>query len=134
MSTNPQKHTYDKTILVVEDEVAMLHALYDKFTLEGFYVEKAKDGEDAMELIKMDKPDLILLDVIMPKMDGITFLKEIRSKAEYDGIPVIILSNLNPNDEVLYLITRSQPAYYLIKSETKLEALLTKVKSILHVT
>ncbi len=131
MPTNSKKTTYNKTILVVEDEAAMLHALYDKFTLEGFYVEKASNGREGMEILREDKPDLILLDVIMPTMDGVSMLKEVRSNPEYNAIPIIILSNLNPNDEVLYLVARSQPAYYLIKSETKLEALLAKVKSIL---
>lgn len=131
MPTNPKKTTYNKTILVVEDEAAMLHALYDKFTLEGFYVEKASNGREGLEILREDKPNLILLDVIMPTMDGVSMLKEIRSNPEYNTIPIIILSNLNPNDEVLYLVARSQPAYYLIKSETKLEVLLAKVKTIL---
>jgi CheY-like chemotaxis protein len=90
-----------------------------------------KQAWDGMEILREDKPDLILLDVIMPTMDGVSMLKEVRSNPEYNAIPIIILSNLNPNDEVLYLVARSQPAYYLIKSETKLEALLAKVKSIL---
>lgn len=134
MLTNPQKHTYNKTILIIEDEEAMLQALYDKFTFEGFYAEKAKNGREGLELIHKDTPDVIILDIIMPTMDGISFLKEIRTIPEYCTIPVIILSNLNPNDEVRYLVAKSQPAFYLIKSETKLEALLTKVKEVLHVS
>lgn len=131
MPTNSKKTTYNKTILVVEDEAAMLHALFDKFTLEGFYVEKASNGREGLDILREDRPDLILLDVIMPTMDGVSMLKEIRANPEYNTIPIIILSNLNPNDEVLYLVAKSQPAYYLIKSETKLETLLAKVKLIL---
>ncbi len=130
---NPQKHTYRKTILIVEDEEEMLHALYDKFTLEGFYVEKAKNGLEGLEKLKMDKPDLIILDVIMPTMDGVSMLKEIRGNPENSSIPVFILSNLNPNDEIMYMVAKSMPAYYLIKSETKLEMLLAKVKEALQI-
>lgn len=129
-----QHKTYNKTILVVEDEPAMLAALHDKFTLSGFYVLKAGNGTDGLDVAEKEHPDLVILDVIMPSKDGITMMKEMRSKDGLEAVPIIILSNLNPNDEVSYLVERCQPAYYLIKSETKLEDLLNKVKSILRIT
>ena len=71
-----------KTILIVEDETAMLQALGDKFTKAGYNVLTACDGVEGLELALDKKPDLIMLDVIMPKMDGMTFLKKITVRSE----------------------------------------------------
>ena len=130
-TSNPKKTVYNKTVLIVEDETAMQNALFDKFTMEGFFVVTAKNGVDGLEQATREIPDLILLDIIMPIMDGMTLLKEIRARAPLSTVPIILLSNLNPNDEVLYTVNMLQPTYYMIKSETKLEVLIRKVKEIL---
>ncbi len=70
--------TQTKKILVVEDDVPELNALRDKFTREGFSILTAKNGEEGLAIALREHPDLILLDIIMPVMDGITMLVKLR--------------------------------------------------------
>ena len=72
----------NKTILIVEDEVPMIKALVDKFRREGFAVLEAGDGEDGLKIAMEKRPDLILLDIVMPKMDGMDMMKR-GMKAEF---------------------------------------------------
>jgi CheY-like chemotaxis protein len=92
----------------------------------------AMNGSEGFEDALKTKPDVILLDLIMPQMDGITVLKKIRDHQDTQNIPVIILTNLNPTDEMLNVINTEQPAYYLIKSNTQIDDLADKVKTVLN--
>lgn len=82
-----------KKILLIEDEEIMIDLLLKKLIQEGFQVNVAKDGQRGLEMMKEDKPDLILLDVIMPKMGGFEVMEEINKDSELRKIPVIIVSN-----------------------------------------
>lgn len=90
----------NKTILIVEDEEASLKVLSTKFNHEGFNVLEARDGEEGLIIAIKEKPDIILLDIIMPKMDGMTFLKELRKDSWGKNIPVIILTNLSDDKNI----------------------------------
>ncbi|OGI26051.1 MAG: hypothetical protein A3J76_05605 [Candidatus Moranbacteria bacterium RBG_13_45_13] len=121
-----------KTILIVEDEISMLNALRDKFTREGFEVLEAKNGEEGLEIALRDHPDLILLDIVMPKMDGMTMLKRIRADAWGKDVKVIILTNLSDNEKTAAAL--AQGSYdYLVKSDWKIEDVVAKVKERLGV-
>lgn len=87
-------------ILVVDDSPALLE-LYD-FTLssEGHKVETAKDGVDALNKIKKEKPDLILLDILMPNKDGFETLEELKKEKETSSIPVLLLTNVDEQSKV----------------------------------
>lgn len=124
-----------KTILVVEDEESLLQALYDTFLGRGYNVEKAKDGVEGEKMALKTHPDLILMDILMPKADGMTMIQNIRKDAWGSKVPVIILTNVNPEtNHILQSIIKSEPAYYLIKANVSLQEIVEKVNSILHAT
>jgi len=87
-------------ILIVEDEDVLLNILKNKLEKEGFEVLSAVDGEDALGEIENKKPDLVLLDILMPKMSGIELLKKLKEKGTLDSLPVIILSNSGQPSEI----------------------------------
>ncbi len=121
------------TILIVEDEVSMLTALRDKFSREGFVVLQAKDGQEGLDSALTNHPDLILLDIIMPIMDGMTMLDKLRQDPWGKSVPVILLTNLSEVDEVAASLR--QGVYdYLVKSDWKLADIVNKVKHKLGVT
>jgi DNA-binding response OmpR family regulator len=79
-------------ILVVDDEIYIVHILDFSLGMEGYEVVTALDGEQALEKVKTEKPDLIVLDIMMPKLDGYEVCKNIKSSATTQHIPVILLS------------------------------------------
>ncbi len=79
-------------ILVVDDEIYIVHILDFSLGMEGYEVVTALDGEQALEKVKTDKPDLIVLDIMMPKLDGYEVCKSIKSNSATQNIPVILLS------------------------------------------
>ena len=79
-------------ILVVDDEIYIVHILDFSLGMEGYEVLTALDGEQALERLKSDKPDLIVLDIMMPKVDGYEVCRTIKSNPETQHIPVILLS------------------------------------------
>lgn len=118
----------NKNILIIEDELPMLKALSDKFSREGFGVLEAKDGKEGLAAAFEKKPDLIILDIFMPVMDGKAMLEKLRVDEWGKTVPVIILTNLNPDDKTLDELMKSGPSYYFVKSKWKLEELVGKVK------
>ncbi|MDA3814775.1 MAG: response regulator, partial [Patescibacteria group bacterium] len=90
----------NKKILVVEDEVTQRKALCEKLTQEGFDFIEAVNGEEGLKVLNDSVPDLILLDIIMPKMDGMAFLNEFKKNPNWKNIPVIILSNLTDFERI----------------------------------
>ena len=122
-----------KRILIAEDEEAMIEALSKKFSHEGFEVIEAKDGEEALAAALEEKPDLVILDIIMPKMDGITLLKKIREDKSWGaGVPVIILSNLSDTDNVSEA-ARYHVFDFLVKTDWHLDDVVKLVKEKLNV-
>lgn len=82
-----------KKILLIEDEKIMINLLEKKLTQEGYEVKVAPNGEEGLEMMKEEKPDVILLDIIMPKMGGFEVMEEMNKYPELKKIPVIIISN-----------------------------------------
>ncbi len=117
-----------KTILIIEDELPMLKALSDKFSREGFETLEAKDGEEGLKVALEKKPNLIILDIFMPVMDGKAMFEKLREDEWGKTVPVIILTNLNPDDKTLDELMKNGPSYYFVKSKWKLEELVEKVK------
>jgi len=94
-------------ILIVEDEESLLNVLTDEFTERGFEVIGAQDGAEGLSRALREKPDIILLDVIMPVMDGITMLEWLRKENEWgESVPIILLSNLTPSDDTVESFNR----------------------------
>lgn len=92
--------TSAKKILIVEDESMLLEALSDKFTQEKFTVFKATNGDEGLTVALKEHPDLILLDIIMPQMDGITMLDHIRKDQWGATVPVFMLTNVNDSKSI----------------------------------
>lgn len=121
-----------KKILIIEDEKPVLKALVEKFELGGFVVLQAENGEEGVRLAKEGRPDVILLDLIMPVMTGLQALKAIRESEDYGkSVPIVILTNLDPNDKISEEISVHQPSFYIIKADMKIEEVVHKVKELL---
>ena len=121
-----------KKILIVEDEISLLKALEEKFAHEGFEVLKARNGEEGLQTALLNHPDIILLDIIMPKMDGITVIKELRKDAWGKNAKIILLTNLSSPESVTEAI-QNNVFDYLVKTNWKLEAIVLKVKTMLGI-
>jgi|ERR1700722_14901100 len=119
-----------KKILIVEDEFACIKLLHEQLTENGFIVVDAEDGKKGLEMAKKEKPDLILLDIKLPKMDGMTMLNLLRKENIGKKTKVIILTNLEPDDKIILQIIKTEPTYYYIKSNIKLDELISKIKEI----
>ena len=119
-------------ILIVDDDPQIIKALSDHLAREGYVIETAINGEDGLKKTKEFHPDLILLDIIMPKMDGITMLKMVREDAELSSIPVIILTNLQTEEGVARSIEAGSTTY-LVKVDYSLEELSNVIKKTLNI-
>ena len=117
-----------KTVLVVDDEPVVVEIARRKLIERGFEVMTAGNGEEALAALSQKIPDLIILDIQMPKMNGYTFIMERAKNPEYVKIPVIILTAYN---EMEPLFKRHGVKAYLLKP-LKLQDLLDKVASILN--
>ncbi len=119
-----------KKILFVEDELTLQKAMNEILTQEGFKILNALDGEKGLELIKKEKPDLILLDLILPKKDGFEILEEIKGDEKLKNIPVIVLTNLEGIGDVEKALNLGATTY-LVKANYELEDVVSKIKQIL---
>jgi CheY-like chemotaxis protein len=97
-----------QNIMVVEDEVTLHDALLEYLKAEGFETVSAMDGEEALIKVKSEKPDLVLLDIILPKKDGYEVLEELKKDEATKNIPVILLTNLGSNDDIQKAFDRGQ--------------------------
>jgi len=115
-------------ILIIEDELVHLSVMKAKLEFEGYEVLAAKDGEEGFNMIKSEKPALVLLDIILPKMDGFVVLEKI--KAEKIEIPVIVVSNSGQPVEIDRAL-KAGARGYLVKAEFNPADVLEKVKEVL---
>jgi len=119
-----------KRILVVDDEIYIVHILEFTLTMEGYEVLTAADGEEALEKIEHERPDLIVLDIMMPKMDGYEVCRKIRENEEVRSLPVILLSAKGrPIDRETGLEVGADD--YIVKPFSP-RRLLEKIKDLLH--
>ena len=118
-------------ILVVEDERLLIKALGDKLRLEGFEVLEAHNGKEGLALAIEKHPDLILLDIIMPVMDGISMLQELRKDEWGKYASVLMLTNLTDADKTEESL-KNGAFDYLIKADWKLGDLVIKIRTKIH--
>jgi DNA-binding response OmpR family regulator len=117
-------------VLIVEDEEILLTALCEELKQEGFDAIGAKDGMEGVEKAASEKPELILLDLVMPRLDGIGALKQLKENPETQNIPVVILTNLSDYDKVSDALSLGAMDY-LVKANYRLEELVTKIKTVI---
>ena len=124
-----------KIILITEDEKILRDVLHSKLASEGFSVLEAKNGEDGLTISLREHPNLILLDLMMPKIDGMSMLKKLRADDWGKTVPVIILTNLTSADEGRNKdITELEPTYYFIKTDKKIEEVIDSIKDRLGIS
>lgn len=116
-----------QTILIVEDEILIFNALRDKFSSEGFSILEARSGEQGLEVALAKHPDLILLDIILPGINGMEMLNKLRKDAWGKDALVILLTNLNEPAQVSDGLAQHVHAY-IVKSDWTLEDIVKKVK------
>lgn len=116
-----------QTILVVEDELPLLKALTETLTRAGFTVLEAHDGAEGLEVALREHPHLVLLDLVMPVMDGMTMLRTLRKDPWGKDVPVIILTNLSDAAEASEAL-QHRAFDFLVKSDWKLADVVRKVR------
>jgi len=117
-------------ILITEDDPLMSRMYQKIFTFEGYEVLIAKDGEEGLELAKKEKPTVILLDVMMPKMNGIEMLEKLKIDPDTKTIPVIMLTNLAGEKDAKNAMVKGA-VKYIVKSEYEPKQIVDMVKEIL---
>jgi len=118
----------EKKILIVEDEASLLSILSHQFQERDYKVYTAKNGKEGFLKAQKNKPDIILLDIVMPIMNGIDMLEKIRQTEWGKNIKVIVLTNLNTKEEIVKSLHGN--AEYLIKANWKLNDIIDKVNKI----
>ena len=120
-----------KTIIFIEDEPTLQKTVGRFLENEGYEIKSAIDGETGLAMVKKIKPDLVLLDLILPKKDGFEVIKEIKEDETTKNIPVIILTNLEKTADVEKTLSLGATTY-LVKANYELEEIVKKIKEILN--
>jgi len=124
MDTQKDKN---KKILIIEDETPLLTALSDKLSRDGFDVITAKNGEDGLSMALEHHPDMILLDITIPKMNGIEVLERLRGDDWGKSVKVIILSNHQDSERIASTLEEGVTGY-IVKSNWEIEDVVEYIK------
>jgi DNA-binding response OmpR family regulator len=120
-----------KTILIVEDETLLANLLRQRFERDGYRVILARDGEEALQILKKVKPDLILLDIILPKISGFELMEKLKSDPTFSATPIVIVSNLSQESD----IERGEmlgAIGYFVKAKLSIQELVQQVRNFLE--
>jgi len=120
----------EKTILIIEDDKFLRELISQKLIKEGYNISEAVDGEEGIKKIKEEKPGLVLLDLILPGIDGFEVLTKMREDPSLSSIPVIILSNLGQKEDVEKGL-KLGAADYLIKAHFTPGEIIDKIKTVM---
>ena len=118
-------------ILIVEDEKSLREVLSSKLVLEGYTVYAAANGQEGLNLALEKHPNLVLLDIVMPVMDGMEMLQELRKDEWGANVPVILLTNLNDSDKEFESMEKGAFGY-LVKSDWKIDEVTAKIRETLQ--
>ena len=120
-------------ILIVEDDPFLLKMYNKKFQVEGFQVETAEDGISGLQKMKTFIPDLVIMDVMMPKLNGLEAVEKAKSDPATSNIPILILTNLSAATDAEAAVKKGAVGF-LVKSDTTPTQVITKVKTILKMS
>jgi len=120
-----------KKILFIEDESALQKTFSDLLSKAGYKMISALDGESGLRLAQEEQPDLILLDLILPRMHGFDVLENLKQNTEVKHIPIVVLTNLGEIKDVEKALSLGATTY-LVKTDYKLEEVLERIKKILE--
>ncbi len=121
------QHNHDKKILVIEDDRVLRRVIVDNLKLEGFIALEAEDGAIGLVTALSEHPDLMLVDIVMPKMDGIAMLEKLREDPWGKDAQVIMLTNLNDPEKISYAAQKGVKEY-LVKADWDIAGIIEKVK------
>ena len=124
-------HTSEKIVLIVEDEPILTKLYREKFEQAGFIVEVAGNARQGVALAKRTKPDIVLLDILLPEENGLYFLQEIRTDRVLADLPVIIFSNYR-NTIIEESAKRLGVSEYITKANFDPDEVVDKVKKVLN--
>lgn len=124
------KATINKTLLIVEDDEVLLRALYITFHNSGLTIATAGDGDTALKMTLRLNPALVILDLLLPKMNGFDYLKNVKANPATQSIPIIVLSNLGDRENIEKAKALGANDYF-IKSNTSLDGLKKIIENIL---
>lgn len=119
------------TVLIIEDDKILSDMYTDAFTHSGFAVITAEDGKKGLDLALTEKPDIIILDLALPKIQGTDVMQSLRIDTWGKTVPIIVLTNLNVDGKILEAITRYSPVYCLLKASITPEEVINKAKEVL---
>lgn len=117
-------------VLIIEDDPLVSRMYQTVFEFEGFEVDMARNGEEGIEKLKKNRPRMILLDVMMPKMSGIDVLTEIKSNPETKSIPVVVLTNLSGDKDAEKALELGA-VKFIVKSKNKPKQIVEQIREIL---
>jgi two-component system response regulator RpaA len=120
-----------KKVLLIEDDSILSEMYQSKLEREGFDVSTADDGDKGLTIALQYHPEIILLDLLIPKMDGMTLMKKLREDHWGQNVPIIILTNLNINDKINQGIREDHPTYFFMKTEITPSGVVDRVKEVL---
>lgn len=122
-----------KKIVLIEDDKILSDSVYNALKDAGFEVGRAFDGEEGLKLVESEKPDLVLLDILLPKLNGLVVAKKLKSNPLTKAIPIIILSVLDKSASVAEAL-ESGVYEYMIKDDFKVEEIVARVKEKLGIS
>jgi len=126
------KQVKKNKILIVEDEASERRALSEKLTRKNYKIFEAENGLVGLEIALKQHPDLILLDILMPKMDGVGFINKLRLDKWGKSVPVMVLTNKEAERKMLKFLKKDRGClYYMIKSDWKLSDIVKRIDRIL---
>ena len=117
-------------VLIVEDDQFLSRMYKKKFEVAGFEVEVAGDGEEGLSKMRTTRPDIVLMDIMMPKLNGIDAIVQAKSDLQIKNIPVLVLSNLSNTDDAQSAVKNGAMGY-LVKSDFTPSQVVEKVKGII---
>lgn len=119
-----------KKIIFIEGDQIMINAIKAQLEEENFEILVAMDGESGVNIVTKEKPDLVVLDLVLPKMHGLDVLEVLKKDTETSGIPVLILTNLGQTEDIKKGLKLGASDYY-VKSDTSLDKIDEKIKELL---
>ena len=118
-----------KNILIVEDDALLCRALSEAFSKEAFNVQSLGNGLEVFDHVQKNKPDVILLDLILPGLDGFAVLKQLKSESKFASIPVVIISNLGSAADVKSAKSLGAEEYF-IKANSEIKEIISHIKNL----
>lgn len=119
-----------KHILIVEDTVALLEQITEVLKMEGYKITSASNGQSALTVLKKIKPDGIITDLLMPKMDGFEFITRVRQQASWAGIPIMVFSAMPAHENEIKVLALGATLY--LKKPSNIETLIRAVNTLME--